>query len=87
MDCCGMAMAVREGGGLMCRRCGNAVGVPIEVRRNPFDVAVTEAPMTVPEPVVIPGLIPEAVSVGAAVSLSGVPRGTPEASARGRSRK
>lgn len=63
MDCCGMPMSVREGGGLMCRRCGETVGVPVVLPRNPFDVAVTEAPAEVPKAVVIPGVIPEPVVV------------------------
>ena len=48
MDCCGMPMAVRPGGGLMCRRCGSAVAVPVEAPVNPCARAVTEAPERMP---------------------------------------
>ena len=88
MDCCGMPMAVRDGGGLMCRRCGETVGVPVVLPRNPFDVAVTEAPVEVPAPVVIPGVIPEATkpltksdldAVAVAIGLEAAPELAPEA--------
>lgn len=53
MDCCGMPMAVRSGGGLMCRRCGNACDVPVTLPVNPCAVAVTEAAEVPPVAVVV----------------------------------
>lgn len=61
MDCCGMPMAVRPGGGLMCRRCGCAVDVPVVVRGNRCSAScgvservvvevVNRAPLVVPPP-------------------------------------
>ena len=76
MDCCGMPMAVREGGGWMCRRCGECVGVPVVAPRNPFDVLVTEAPDAVPAAVVVGvNVVPVEPAAPAAV-VSDVPRGT-----------
>lgn len=75
MDCCGMPMAVREGGGWMCRRCGEAVGVPVVAPRNPFDVLVTDAPAEVPAAVVVGVTAVPVVPVAPAV-VSEVPRGT-----------
>lgn len=69
MDCCGMAMAVRDGGGLMCRRCGGTAGVPVVIPVNPFANWVTEAGSEPVVAVTLPGVVVEPSPVLVAVSL------------------
>ena len=81
MDCCGMPMAVRPGGGLMCRRCGSAVDVPVVVRGNRCSAAcgvrermvvevVNRAPLVAPPPPGFEAEVDDAVSAPEAALVS-----------------
>ena len=78
MDCCGMPMAVRPGGGLMCRRCGAAVAVPVEMPVNPCARAVTEAPERMP---VVPAVVPAPLEVPPPPGFEAEPEMTAEEAA------